>query len=134
MPDFYSNLVTAKICRYICFQKTTISLFWKVCIRFLIRLILRARKVSSKFYVLKKPAERINIVMRAPGVVADTAQKIVSFSLAGVSFVALTSLSFNIYMNTGKNRKRKETPHRPPQVTEEIGNRTDANDTERVEK
>ncbi len=73
--------------------------------------------------------------MRAPGVVADTAQKLVSFSLAGVSFVALTGLSFNIYMNTGKNRKRRETPP-PTSVPEEMNaaGGIGGSETERVEK
>lgn len=45
--------------------------------------------------------------MASPSVVANAAQKVVSFALAGASFLALSGISFNIYMNTGKNRKRR---------------------------
>lgn len=48
-----------------------------------------------------------NTKMRTASVVADAAQKVVSFALAGGAFVALTGISLNIYMNTGKNRKRR---------------------------
>lgn len=37
--------------------------------------------------------------------VLDAVQKVVSLSLAGATALALGGMGFNVYMNTGRNRK-----------------------------